>query len=126
MFSMMIGCPRLSFMCSASTRISASTAPPAGSVTTTVTGFDGKDCADAGEAAASVNAIAAISRFIVSLSLDVGGLDDRPPLVGLGLLERAQRLRRLLGARRRLQPERCEALPGFLMRQRFEHRGVEP
>src|SRR5260370_8732893 len=37
--------------------------------------------------------------------LDIGRLDDRPPLLDLGALKRRKRLRRLLVARRNLQPE---------------------
>ena len=45
MFSIMIGWPSVPRMCSAITRASASTAPPAGNATTMVIGRDGKVCA---------------------------------------------------------------------------------
>src|ERR1017187_2248771 len=42
---------------------------------------------------------------LVLFALDVGGLDDRPPFFNLGLLERSERFRRLLLARRNLLAE---------------------
>ena len=63
--------------------------------------------------------------LILHCSLDIGGLDDRPPFVGLGLLKCPQRIRRLLLARRRGDAEIGEALTRLLMRQRVEHRGIE-
>src|SRR5688572_27182485 len=44
------------------------------------------------------------------LGLDPRGLDDRPPLVDLGPMERSQPLRRLLLARRDVEAEVEEAL----------------
>src|SRR4051812_33486404 len=81
-------------------------------------------------AASTVSAIAR-SRFMAhlpmmpSLPLDVGGLDDRPPLVGFRLLKGAERLRRLLLARRRIDSEVGEALARLLVRQCLKHRRVE-
>src|SRR5919108_3388969 len=45
-----------------------------------------------------------------SLGLDVGGLDQRPPLVDLGLLMRGQRLRGLLLRRRNFLTESGQPL----------------
>jgi hypothetical protein len=52
---MIIGWPSVLFMWSASTRIRASTAPPAGSATTNVTGRDGKVCPKAPKMLAARN-----------------------------------------------------------------------
>src|ERR1700738_2678037 len=41
----------------------------------------------------------------LSFSFDFGGLDDRPPFLGIGLLQRAARLGRLLLARENLHSE---------------------
>src|SRR5262249_36695420 len=60
-----------------------------------------------------------------SLRLDVGLLDDRPPLVELGLVVGEQRLRGLLLARRDLVAEITEALLHGRVGERLDHRGVE-
>src|SRR5262249_2437857 len=52
------------------------------------------------------------------IHLDARCLDDRPPAVGLRLLERAQRLRRLLCERRNLD---SELLKPLLHRRRGQH-----
>src|SRR3954447_21875258 len=88
-------------------------------------------CATNGPAAAPPSPAINSRRLIalsppISLAFDVGRLDDRPPLVGLRLLKRAQGVRRLLLARRRIDPEVGEALARLLARQRFEHRRIQP
>ncbi len=65
----------------------------------------------ASDAAASANAPASNHRLMSRsldglLRLDVGRLDDRPPFGGFGLLQRAQRLGRLLVARRQCRRRR--------------------
>ena len=60
-----------------------------------------------------------------SLTLDVGGLDDRPPFVDLGLVEGSERFRRLLLARRNLLPEIGEPRADRRIGERLDHRGVE-
>src|SRR5262249_52873582 len=56
---------------------------------------------------------------------DVGGLDDRPPALGLRLLQRAQRIRRLLVNRRNLNAKLVEPLPNLRIEQHLRHRRVE-
>src|SRR6185369_13083222 len=106
LFSTRIGWPSVVRIDSSMMRTLVSTAPPAASGITTVIGFDGKVCASAPPAVAKTTSAAMKIRLIppsppISLTFDVGGLDDRPPLVGFGLLEGAQGIRRLLLARRR-------------------------
>src|SRR4029077_2667417 len=60
-----------------------------------------------------------------SFRLDVSCLDDRPPLLDLGLVKSAQRLRRLLLARRDHVTELGEPLPHPWIRQGIHHRRVE-
>src|SRR6188508_3825359 len=98
MFSRMTGWPSAARIGSASTRPSASTAPPAGSATTIVIGRDGKfsACAPAAPhviASAAANSILMISS---SLRLDARRLDDRPPFLDVGLLLRGKAFRILL------------------------------
>src|SRR5437016_2829952 len=94
--SMMSGWPSVTRMRSTSTRAIGSAAPPGGNGTMTVIGRDGQLCAVALPVAPRTASIKPIISLFISLPLDVGGLDDRPPLVGLCLLERTQRVRRLL------------------------------
>src|ERR1043166_5495846 len=61
-----------------------------------------------------------------SLALDVGGLDYRPPFLDLGLVIGDERLRRLLLARRNLLAEVGEPLAHARVRERRDHRGIEP
>src|SRR5262245_65073613 len=58
-----------------------------------------------------------------SFRLDVSRLDDRPPLLDLGLVKSAERLRRLLLARRDHVAELGEPLPYRRIRQGIDHRG---
>src|SRR5260221_8235391 len=57
-----------------------------------------------------------------SFGFDPGFLDDRPPLLDLGLLKGAERIRRLLAARHDLLPEVGEPLAHGRVGQRA-HRG---
>src|SRR5215467_3189711 len=57
--------------------------------------------------------------------LDIGRLDDWPPLLDLGALKRRKRLWRLLVARRNLQPEIGEPPTNGSIRQRADRCGVE-
>src|SRR5215470_1807725 len=91
---------------SASVRTVVSTAPPAGRGMTMVIGLAGQVSACAPVAAFKIATAAIKKRFIVAisgtlLSLDIGGFDDRPPLVRLSLLEGVQGVRRLPVAWRR-------------------------
>src|SRR5258708_24256246 len=52
--------------------------------------------------------------------LDIGGLDDRPPLLDLGALKRLKLLRRLLFARRTVQPDIPEPPADDPVRERAE------
>src|SRR5499426_2007578 len=60
-----------------------------------------------------------------SFRLDVSPLDDRPPLLDLGLVKSAERLRRLLLARGDHVAELGEPLPHPRIRQGVHDRGVE-
>src|ERR1700730_1271262 len=60
-----------------------------------------------------------------SLSLDVRRLDNGPPFLDLGLLKRAERLRRLLVARNDLLTEAGELLARCRIRQNIGDRRVE-
>src|SRR5215510_12712658 len=105
-FSMITGWPRIGRIFSAMMRAVTSVEPPGGNGTISVIWRDGKVCACAPPAIAAASATTAISCFMLaplsdgpsicggSLRLDAGGLDDRPPLLDLGLLEFAERLRR--------------------------------
>src|SRR5262245_30520417 len=57
----------------------------------------------------------------ISLGLDTGGLDHRPPLLDLGLVVGGERLRSLLIARRNLLPIACgqRARSASLCRPRY-------
>src|SRR4051794_35906634 len=107
MFSTRMGWPSVERIASVMVRTIVSTAPPAASGITTVTGFDGKPCAcalatDASTAHAASNVrfistlVSSATRSPLLLSLQIGGLDDRPPFLRLRFLESAQRLGRLL------------------------------
>src|SRR5689334_22795749 len=61
-----------------------------------------------------------------SARLDACGLDDRPPLVDLGLLEFGQIFRRLLVARRQLVALLDELLADVGIGQRMDHARIEP
>src|SRR5689334_12310274 len=134
MFSTRIGWPSEPRITSVMVRTMVSTAPPAASGMTTVMGFDAKPCAwataaDASTAQTATNArlMPALARRAASLlSLQVGGLDDRPPFLGFRLLVRAQRLRRLLLARRLVDAGFAEALRHRRVRERVQQHGVEP
>src|SRR5215813_4449289 len=60
-----------------------------------------------------------------SFALDVGGFQDRPPLVDLGLVELSKALRRLLLARRNVEPELGQAGADRWIGQRFDHRAIQ-
>ena len=60
-----------------------------------------------------------------SLARDVRRLDDRPPLLDLGLLQGAERFRGLLVARRNLQAERRHAVAHGRIGHGVDRRGVE-
>src|SRR5262245_66358729 len=60
-----------------------------------------------------------------SFRLDVSPLDDRPPLLDLGLVKSAERLRRLLLTRRDHVAELGEPLPHPRIRQGVHDRRVE-
>src|SRR5262245_36020633 len=62
---------------------------------------------------------------LASFSLDVRGLDDRPPLLDLGFVERGKPLRRLLLARGDIEPKLREAGPQRRLSERLHHRAVE-
>src|SRR4051812_13954961 len=101
-FSTITGWPSDFRICSATMRARMSEPPPAGNGTIMVTGFDGKPCAcawtcaAAADASAAPNASANHGRFIRSVHFDAVRLDDRPPLVSLGLVVVVQCLRRQL------------------------------
>src|SRR5512138_943480 len=59
-------------------------------------------------------------------SLDAGGLDDRPPLVHLGLVELRQIFRRQLLARRELITLLGKLLADRGVAERADHGGVQP
>src|SRR5215217_7657318 len=61
-----------------------------------------------------------------SRRLDVSRLDQRPPLLDLGLVKCTQRLRRLLFARRNHVTQLRESLPHREIAERIHDRGVEP
>src|SRR5262249_4576535 len=58
-------------------------------------------------------------------SLDIRGLNDRPPLLDLGLVVGIERLRRLLFARRKLHADVSEAPLGGGVGEGGRDRGVE-
>src|SRR5262245_7633126 len=121
-FSTRIGWPSEARSESCMLRTVVSTAPPAGSGMTMVIGFDGKVCAGAAAIPASEASAARNSRFITtSLPPDVGRLDDRPPLVDLGLVERGEPLRRLLLGRRDIEAELEELGLDRLLSQHLLH-----
>src|SRR5262245_14957785 len=60
-----------------------------------------------------------------SRGLDACFLDDGPPLFDLGLLEGEERLRRLLVARRNVEPLLCAARAHRWVSKGFDHGGVE-
>jgi hypothetical protein len=60
-----------------------------------------------------------------SLPLDVCRLDDRPPFLDLGLLQRPERLRRLLVPRENLKPDICKERADVRIGQRIQYRGSE-
>src|SRR5262249_11925862 len=62
----------------------------------------------------------------ISLYLDVGGLDDRPPLIDLGFMKGAKSLRRLLIQRCNFLPQIGEPLTHCRVGQTFSHGSVEP
>src|SRR5690349_155367 len=106
-FSMMTAWPRIGRIFSAMMRAATSVEPPGGNGTTNVICRDGKVCASAParpviSPANIASASAPISflmfrprEFLSLLHLDAGRFDDRPPLVDLGLLIPAERLRRI-------------------------------
>ena len=61
----------------------------------------------------------------LSLRLDVGRLDDRPPLLDLGFLQRAEGLGRLPVAREDFLPERHQALTHSRVGEGDDGGGVE-
>ncbi len=65
-------------------------------------------------------------RLFWLVRVDVSRLDDRPPLVELGLVEAAQPLRRLLVGRRDHVTELGQALAHRWVRKRLLHRRIEP
>src|SRR6185295_11481019 len=76
----------------------------------------------------SGSAIAGNSRWpdaACLFALDVGGLENRPPLVDLGLEEFCQALRRLLLAGRNVEPKLGQARAYRRIGQRFDHRTIE-
>src|SRR2546423_12104730 len=139
-FSTMTGWPNDALMPSAMIRPITSVDPPGASGTTSVIGRDGKTCAGALDTPARVaaSAIAAISLFmshppcwalslgIVLLALDIRRPDDRPPSFDLGLLQGAERLRRLLLARRKLKPDIGHPRTHRRIGERIHRRRVEP
>src|ERR1700760_3387372 len=96
-FSTITGWPSDVFIRSLTMRATMSVMPPGGNGTIRVTGFDGKlsALAPATQASATSSTAKRDANFItLSLRLDAVALDDRPPLVELGLVEVVQRLRR--------------------------------
>src|SRR2546428_2939433 len=61
----------------------------------------------------------------VSFRLNVRRLDDRPPLLDLGLVEGAERFRRLLLGRENLLTKLGEPRPYRRIGQGLHHRGIE-
>src|SRR3984885_1224735 len=60
---------------------------------------------------AATNVCVQASRlYSLSSAFDIGGLDDRPPFIGLRFLQGAEHVRRLLVARRYLLPKLAELL----------------
>src|ERR1700692_4441874 len=134
--STIIDVPRFSAMRGPMIRPRISLPLPAANGTTMVTGRVGQSWAAAGATmkAATHAAMAAIVLtpgmippviLKASVRVDVGGLDDRPPLLDLGLLVGAERLGGLLVARRDLLAEIGELLSHLRIGQRRHHRGVE-
>src|SRR5258708_988904 len=154
-FSTITGWPSEAFMWSPTMRATMSVMPPAGNGTTSVTGFDGNDCACAPKAQPSTAPSAArkhssrdVMRFpfnrrskhdtstghakggrtagrVVLLHLDAVGPDDRPPLVDFGLVEIVKRLRGQLGLVRDAHAQRRDALLHDRIGERLHHRAVE-
>ena len=60
-----------------------------------------------------------------SLRADAGRLDDRPPLLDFGLLQRGERLRRLLLAGNNIVSELLEPLAQRCVAQSFDDGGIE-
>src|SRR5689334_15883505 len=96
--SMITGCFQVSFNFCATMRAKKSVAPPGGWPERKRTGFDGYACPVAGlpwrrsAHVASTLEIATIDRMgCMLLRLDAGGLDNRPPLPDLGLLNGGER-----------------------------------
>ena len=64
------------------------------------------------------------SRSRGSLRFDARGLDDRPPLLDVGLLHGSERLGRLLLAREKVQPQIGEPCPYLGCRQSLHSCGI--
>src|SRR5436190_21568716 len=79
-----------------------------------------------GRLPACVVRILSVERFMLLLSLDVCCLDDRPPLLDLGLLKGGKRIRRLLVARRTIEPLVGDALLRCRVGQRLDHGRIQP
>src|SRR6266481_2839397 len=60
------------------------------------------------------------------LRADTGRLDVRPPFVDFGFLERGQAFRRLLLARRDVEPQLRKPLLYSRIAKRLDGRGIEP
>jgi hypothetical protein len=60
-----------------------------------------------------------------SLRVDPQLLDDRPPFLGIGFHERAERLRHLLFARENFSPKIDQPRTYCRIGQRFYRRGIE-
>src|SRR5262249_33923660 len=73
----------------------------------------------------STTAMTDLLRVTVSFRLDVGRLDNRPPLLDLGTLKRRKLFRRLLFARRDVQSEIGEPTDDGRVRERADRRSIE-
>src|SRR5258706_589906 len=84
------------------------------------------DATTSPRASFSLTLLRAMSRACTRLlHLDSGRLDDGPPLLDLGLVQRAQRLRRLLRAREDVLAEAGEARAHLRIGQRGDDRRIE-
>src|SRR5260370_34724754 len=147
-FSTITDAPRFSAMRGPIIRPKISLPLPVANGTTMVSGRAGQSWAAAGAVAAvssTTNAEMSVTMAAIILMAgmvppvilkipvtrasvrgDVGRLDDRPPLLDLGLLVGGQRLGGLLVARRDFLAEIGKLLPHFRIGQRLHDRGIEP
>src|SRR5271155_213335 len=140
-FSMMTVWPHISDSRLATMRPAESMPPPGGKPTSSFTIRDGQVSARARRAKGN-NATAPVSRkncrredFTIllfvsgqtrdSLYLDVGGLDNRPPFLGFGFLERSKRLRSLFLPRGDLLAKLVQPLLYIRIRQCRDGGGID-